>query len=344
MWYAMKNLLLLLMLITGATAYKSPIPLRLAATTRSSAIEGHDDASTNRFPYAAQGPRSSSHTISDRRKVLSQIGLLTSFIAQSANSQDLDQSILETRILENSLSPPPYRMEATDIFYPTYFQGSWKASSKTCEIYAPCGFELFPGGKAGYDSAVQKEIKDGEVLEYKARFVQRSSGGDNESFYIAADREYNAKEIAKAAMGSFSVVDVPEATPNRFSCILAPPEGSGGSLVAVDILAIARKYEIVSPNKFCCSEVLRQIASPASRKNPNAPPTPPLSVKEIETSSVYTVDNVEDSSMVKEIKCKQRTATFLVPSQTDPKAFQMWQISRGQPVDVRYYDVTFSRN
>lgn len=113
--------------------------------------------------------------------------------------------------------------------------------------------------------------------------------------------------------------------------------------VQQDILAIARKYENESPNKFCCSEVVRQIVSPASRSNPNAPPTSPLSVKEIETISVYTVDRFEDASMVKEIKCKQRTATFLVPSQTDPKAFQMWQMSRGQPVDVRYYDVTYSR-
>jgi hypothetical protein len=114
--------------------------------------------------------------------------------------------------------------------------------------------------------------------------------------------------------------------------------------VQKDILAIARKYEMVPPNKFCCSEVVRQIVSPVSRSNPNAPPTSPLSVKEIETISVYTVDSAEDASIVNEIKCKQRTATFLVPSQTDPKAFQMWQMSRGQPVDVRCYDVTYSRN
>lgn len=82
--------------------------------------------------------------------------------------------------------------------------------------------------------------------------------------------------------------------------------------------------------------------SPANRSNPNAPPTSPLSDKEIETTSVYTADNVGgDDSVVREIKCRQRTATFLVPSQTDPLAFKMWQMSRGQPVDVRYYDVTY---
>ena len=43
-------------------------------------------------------------------------------------------------------------------------------------------------------------------------------------------------------MGSFSVVDVGQATPNRFSCLLAPPEGSGGSLI-----------QVVSTNEFISS-------------------------------------------------------------------------------------------
>ena len=89
--------------------------------------------------------------------------------------------------------------------------------------------------------------------------------------------------------------------------------------------------------------MVRQIVSPANKSNPNAPPTSPLSVKEIETISLYTVDNNPRDDSVKEVKCKQRTAMFLVPSQTDPMAFKKWQMSRGQPVDVRYYDVTYSK-
>ena len=50
------------------------------------------------------------------------------------------QYLLEARSAENSLTTPPYGMEAQDIFYPSYFQGSWKALSKTKEIIAPCGF------------------------------------------------------------------------------------------------------------------------------------------------------------------------------------------------------------
>lgn len=103
----------------------------------------------------------------------------------------------------------------------------------------------------------------GESLSYRARFVasggnvggagigvgvrgvegavpssssSSSSTNDNSSnygSYIAADREFNAKEIAKAAMGSYSVVDVSVATPNRFSCLLAPPSGTGDLISVV---------------------------------------------------------------------------------------------------------------
>ncbi|KAL9184417.1 hypothetical protein ACHAXT_002503 [Thalassiosira profunda] len=227
-------------------------------------------------------------------------------------------------------------MEAPDIFYPSYFLGSWKAVSKTKDIIAPCGMELFTGGKASYDNAVQTEIKGGDDLLYKARFVTQTGGEELGGTYVAADREYNAREIAKAAMGTFSVVDTPLATPNRYSCVLAPPDGSS-NLICVDILALARKSETVSPEKFLCSEFVRQIVSPAQRNNPNAPPRPPLSQKEIETISIYTLEGKDM------IQCLQRTATFLVPSQTDPTAFKKWQLSQGKPVDVRYYDVTYSR-
>jgi len=279
---------------------------------------------------------------SNRRTSLAQIAALTTALTtanQPAYSSDATQlqSTLEARSAENSLVPPPYGMEASDIFYPPSFLGSWKALSKTTDIIAPCGFELFTGGKAGYDNAVQTEVKEGNDLEYKARFVTLSGGeGGSGSTYIAADREYNAKEIAKAAMGTYSVVDTPVATPNRYSCVLAPPGGTN-NLICVDILALARKAEPVSSEKFVCSEFVRQIVSPAQRNNPNAPPVPPLSVKEIETISIYNVVGEN------KITCRQRTATFLVPSQTDPLAFKKWQLSQGKPVDVRYYDVTYTR-
>lgn len=275
-----------------------------------------------------------------RRTALAHIAALTTALSvptPALSAYDTSQSnfSLESRSVENVLSAPPYGMEATDIFYPPSFLGSWKVLSKTADVSAPCGYELFTGGKAGFDKVFKAEVIDGEALEYKARFVSRNDRDIGE-FYVAADREYNAREIAKAAMGSYSVIDTPVATPNRYSCLLAPPDGSS-NLICVDILAIGRKTDPTSEGKFVCAEFVRQIVSPVQRSNPNATPISLLSVKEIETISVYNFQNEN------KIDCRQRTATYLVPSQTDPIALRKWQLSQGKPVDVRYYDVTYTR-
>lgn len=284
----------------------------------------------------------------DRRTALAGIAALTSAPLLTPPAQAADAtpppppppSSLAARVADNSLAPPPYGMETPDIFYPPAFRGSWRAVSRTVDVAAPCGVELFAGGRAGYDRAVQSEITERHDLEYRARFVAPPGGGDDAAGggdRLVADREYNAREMAKAAMGEYSVVDTPLATPNRYSCLLAPP-GGGSDLLCVDIVAIARKAEpATSPDAFACSEFVRQIVSPSRRNNPNAAPVSPLSVKEIETISIYTVVG-EDT-----ITCRQRTASFLVPSQTDPIALKKWQMSQGRPVDVRYYDVTYTR-
>lgn len=94
---------------------------------------------------------------------------------------------------------------------------------------------------------------------------------------------------------------------------------------------------------------MRQIVAPANQNKPQAgmPSAPnkgytPTLLKEIETVSLYTPGPVKNGQ-VQTIKCRQRTATFLLPSQDDPIAYQMWQMARGRPIDVRFYDVTYTR-
>ena len=310
----------------------------LVVSTLLSALLCNDGSTVSAysFPLARHVSKGKNDSI-DRRAALAQIALVSSTPCLLPRSAYAAENILEARLQANSIDSPTYGMESsdTDIFYPEYFLGSWKATSSTIDIQAPCGYQLFAGGKAAFDSATQKEVIEKDVLQYKARFITQSRADDASTSYIAADREFNAKEIAKAAMGGYSVLDVPIATPNRFSCILGPPDGS--NLICVDIITIGRKSEPLSDNKFACSEVVRQIVSPARKNNPNAPPTSPLSVKEIETISVYTKINDD------KIQCRQRTATYLVPSQTDPLAFKKWQLSEGKSVDVRCYDVIYSR-
>lgn len=259
-------------------------------------------------------------------------------------------SLLESRYQQHDKYPPPtYGMECPDIYYPPSFLGTWRAVSKTIDVQAPCGYDLFTGGKEAYDATYDTEVKVGKVLEYGARFISSSLAGGNEEIVIVADREYNAREIAKAAMGTFSVVDTPVATPNRYTCLLAPPGNDTGDLISVDILAIGRRAEprsALGKRKIVCAEYVRQIVSRAKQRrggdNPNSLSlivAAPLSVKEIETISIYNVNDDEKDR----ITCQQRTATYLVPSQTDPIAFKKWQLSGGRPVDLRRYDVIYTR-
>jgi hypothetical protein len=180
----------------------------------------------------------------------------------------------------------------------------------------------FFGGNNTFNKA-KNDI--GNVLLYESRFVKDASDR------TVADREYNVKSIAKVAMGENSVVNVALSTPNKFSCLLAP-KGSP-SMLTVDLIVLNRREEQVSTNKFDCSEVVREIASPVDK-----PRQQPAILKEIETTSLYTYNPDKD-----EVHCLQRSAAFLMPSNENVMAMQLWQATRGRAIDVRFYDVTYTR-
>jgi hypothetical protein len=243
---------------------------------------------------------------------------------QQASSSELEPGLLQGRVEENVLSPPPYGMEGTDIFYPSWLSGTWNVSSTTTTIQAPCGVVLF-GGNATYQAA-QKEV--GSVLRYQSRFVPTTGTT------CTADREYNVKAISKAVFGVNSVIDISEATPNKFSVLLSPTNAP--SLIKVDLITNNRRQEAISETEFHCSEVVRQIVSSVVGTGTAASARPAL-LKEVETTSLYA--KVSDTK----VTCRQRSATFLVPSQQDPIQFQMYQATRGRPVDVRFYDVVYTK-
>ncbi|CAB9516923.1 expressed unknown protein [Seminavis robusta] len=260
------------------------------------------------------------------------------FSFQQAESSQLAVGLLEARVTENVLSPPPYGMEVPDIIYPSWFQGTWQISSRTTDVQAPCGAALF-GGNATLERA-KNEI--GTTLQYDARFISTTTS----TGAIVADRYYNVQSIAKAAMGEFSVMDIPVATPNKLTCVLLP-KGSP-RMLQVDLIALNRRQETISDLQFDCSEVTREIVAPVN--NNNAPPQQqPQSnnnnnnnnnpiLKEIETTSLYTYNPSKN-----EITCQQRSATFLLPSQTSPIAYKMWEAARGRPIDTRFYQVRYTK-
>lgn len=255
--------------------------------------------------------------------------------------KNMENGMLESRVLENLLSPPTYGMEASDISFPSYFTGVWNSNSTTKSIQAPCGIPLF-GGNATYTRAIA-EVNTS--ITYRSRFLPSSTSNDDVPRSIAiADREFNVAEITKASIGTKAVMDIPVATPNKLSAVLSP-NGADGMIFRADLLTLARREESVGNREFHCSEVVRQIVSPMG--NGTGGRMKSSLVKEIETTSLYTAlsggGDGGGEGDVKEIRCLQRTATFLVPSQEDPMALRMWEASRGRPIDIRFYDVVYTK-
>ena len=260
----------------------------------------------------------------------------TPFSSSPAESLTLPVGLLESRVDENVLAPPPYGMERPDISYPAWFQGTWKVVSTTASVEAPCGVDLF-GSNATY-AAAQKEV--GTTLNYDCRFVPpSSSGGNGDATVLIADREFNVRSIAQAALGAYSVLDIPLAGPNKLTAILSPV-GSPRPL-QVDLLTVRRRQEEPPDNdrRFDCSEVVREIvAAPGGGSSSAAAAAAPPVLKEIETTSLYRYDPTTNS-----IRCRQRSATFLLPSQSNPVLLRRWELARGRPVDVRFYNVVYKK-
>jgi hypothetical protein len=254
----------------------------------------------------------------------------------------------------------PFRMLCSNCDNPSnvlsWLDGVWDVHSVIKDVQAPCGIALF-GGNATFTKA-KNEI--GTSLDYSSRFIRSAAttNDDNNSNYkVIADREYNVKSIAKVALGENSVINVATATPNKFSCLLAP-KGSP-TLLTVDLIVLNRRQEnppiassssstesgkpaagvVVAPTTFDCAEVVREIVSPVDEKTgrPLSQQSPPI-LKEIETISMYRYNPDKD-----EVYCQQRSAAFLLPSNENPISMKMWQASQGRAIDVRFYDVTYKR-
>lgn len=179
--------------------------------------------------------------------------------------------------------------------------------------------------------AAKKELGPAVALHYNARFLEFDGRA-------IADREYNVKSIAKVTLGQNSVVDVSLSTPNKFSCLLSP-EGSP-TLLTADLIVLNRRQENVDETHFDCSEVVREIVSAVGEGSTR--PRSPL-LKEIETCSLYSAVIPQNGGPITHVKCRQRSAAFLLPSQDDPIAMKIFEYSRGRPVDVRFYDVLYTK-
>jgi len=220
---------------------------------------------------------------------------------------------------------------ASDVFYPSYFRGTWNSSSICTSIVAPLSIASF-GGQRVYDQALQDV---GVTLNYLSRFVTSTMSEED----VVADRLFNVLSIAKASMGEESILDSkqPDVDLARRLHLTVSPAQDQGSLFDIDLIPTDRIFTDNSDkDTFAVLERTTQLISvriDALSRNP-----PPPRRKEIETTTVYKrkSDDV--------VEATQRTATFL--SMADPrfkKAFELDERVKFTAVDIRKYKVTYTR-
>ena len=108
--------IILASLISTVCAFPSIVIAPIAPIARQSQLNVHSHTHQKISPFDSLS----------RRNVLSSIPVLASLqylvslpkIVNAESSMDLPNGLLEARVLENVLSPPPYEMECSDIFYP----------------------------------------------------------------------------------------------------------------------------------------------------------------------------------------------------------------------------------
>ena len=137
---------------------------------------------------------------------------------------------------QRTLAQGSYGLDAPDVYYPDFFEGTWRVTSKAIEVSAPCGAPLF-GGKASL-AAARAELEAAPVV-YEARWIRDGRGR------LIADRPYNIASIAAATMGGADALQqLPSSDafdPNGLIFKLRP-EGSDVTYRA-ELRALARRFE-----------------------------------------------------------------------------------------------------
>lgn len=182
---------------------------------------------------------------------------------------------------------------------------------------APAGEAAF-GGKAKLRRAREGV---GEVLEYAVRFVAGEGGA-------VADRRFNVERIAEAAMGGASVLEC-EVAGFNFVRVGLRLRQAGGGVFVVAMESLGREGRGEQEDGFFASEMVRQSVRAGGDGDRGSGGK--AQVADVLTECFYEIVG-EDR-----IVARQRTSVFA--GRGDARERE----ARGRPVDVREYDVTFTR-
>lgn len=242
---------------------------------------------------------------------------------------------LPTRLDDPSPRLPPLTVTAPDLFYPVSFDGTWDTSSITLSVAAPCGASLF--GRPGALRAAQESVSTDAPLRYRTRFVPSPNGAA-----VVPDRSFNLESIGAVALGPKSILQC-EGGASKAKMSVRPAQ-SGGTVFTVTLSIRTRQQEYASNSSasFAGMEgsamnggtVLLTSETVTQRVQADGTNSTPL-VKDVETTTIYFLDG--DREVQQTFAAKQRTCTYLAQAEL------RFQETRGKPVDVRWYDLVYSK-
>jgi len=236
-------------------------------------------------------------------------------------------------------------LDAADVYYPEWFSGKWRASSKLVQVLAPAGPEVFSPGRNGSLALANAREGVGDVLAYDVRWVKLPSG------QLVVDREYNLASITRASMGGRAVQDIQTDGPDKCSLYIQPSAAPGSSVFRAELRVIGRRTEPAGPEpaeRFDCAEVVRQtiVVVPGEKADTRLVRAP--QVKEVETICTY---ELEPRSGI--MRGYQRTATFLAADASYTSGASLAEQSavrlasgpggRQVAIDVRTYEIVYER-
>ena len=230
-----------------------------------------------------------------------------------------------------------------DVLYPKWFNGEWDVYSTTKSVYAPLGIKVF-GGSSAWEAA-QKDV--GNTLKYKSRFLSPPGFASG----TVADRIYNVRSIASAAVGKDSIMSIGgpredsnlEALAQELRVSMSPNQ-IAGEIFDISLTTIGRDYypnantkSGVDESAFLAMEKVQQVIS---RRMDQLMSPGTQKVKNIETISIYRRE-----SPTKVIGI-QRTATFLSSEEQSSRFRALAEKDRrvkDEAVDIRLYELVYEK-
>ena len=264
---------------------------------------------------------------------------LTSNTITSNSNDNLIKRLSNKLIYSDSYKPG---ILSNDVYYPLFYNGLWKSSSRFTELYTPLGVDMFGGDKA-YEIA-KNDL--GSILVYNSKFkrIDNNNNNNNNNIIndlIISDRLYNLKSIAKSSMGEKSIVDETQRSndlANNMNLIISPLQ-SNGNFFDINLQVTDREYKNIDNKLYVLErtkQTIRNVMPETEFSNQRI--SQPSLQKEIETITSYSI--IDDNTIL----AKQRTATYLC--NLDPRYKKLIEIEpkiSDTAIDIRYYEITYNR-